>query len=331
MKKNFCVWALLCLFIFSACKSEGDAYQAAMSSDDIEVLYQFLEEYPDAPAEHRDSIACKIENQRYKGAMETNDIAVLEEYLSLFPDAPKDHYDNVLNKKEDLSIQNALYSTITDGVDIVASYQAAETYMSNHPEGIYATEVKAFIEKEAEAYKAELENRMKEQYEAKYGELIRNNLVNYKYEKRYDFFVFAAPDMNGEGYGMYNYGMGYQIFTYKINESNDLIISGGKTVKFFMHDELYAFYKSCTENPDHSMVKDGHKQFANGKYWYKEISEDSKIANGKVEFNNLFKGMNLSNKHDNFIWCKQLMHDADEYNKEMKLLEAAKSIYKKWK
>ncbi len=174
MKKNFCVWALLCLFIFSACKSEGDAYQAAMSSDDMEVLYQFLEEYPDAPAEHRDSIACKIENQRYKGAMETNDIAVLEEYLSLFPDAPKDHYDNVSNKKEDLSIQNALYSTITDGVDIVASYQAAETYMSNHPEGIYATEVKAFIEKEAEAYKAELENRMKEQYEAKYGELIRN-------------------------------------------------------------------------------------------------------------------------------------------------------------
>lgn len=330
MKKNFCVWALLCLFIFSACKSEGDAYQAAMSSDDMEVLYQFLEEYPDAPAEHRDSIACKIENQRYKVAMATNNIAVLTEYLNLFPDAPEEHYDNVLNKKMDLSSQNELYSTITDGVDIIASYQAAETYMSNHPEGIYAAEVKAFIEKEAEAYKAELERLKKEQYEAKYGELIKNNLVNYKYEKSSIFFVFAAPDMKGEGYGLW-FNSGYQIFTYKIDESNDLLISGGKNVEFHMHDELYAYYKRWTENPDHSMVKDGYKQFANGKYWYKEIMEDSKIANGKVEFSNLFKGMNLSNKNNNFIWFQQLMHDADEYNKEMKLLEAAKSVYKNWK
>ena len=35
--------------------------------------------------------------------------------------------------------------------------------------------------------------------------------------------------------------------------------------------------------------------------------------------------------NDNFIWHQQLMHDADKYNKEMKLLEAAKSIYKNWK
>ena len=35
--------------------------------------------------------------------------------------------------------------------------------------------------------------------------------------------------------------------------------------------------------------------------------------------------------NDNFIWHQQLMHDADKYNKEMKLLEVAKSIYKNWK
>lgn len=318
MKKFFLLWVLLGLFIFSACKSEGDAYQAAMSSDDIEVLYQFLEEYPDAPAEHLDSIAWKIENERYKVAMASNNIAVLTEYLNLFPDAPEEHYDNVLNKKMDLSSQNELYSTITDGVDIVASYQAAETYMSAHPEGIYAAEVKAFIEKEAEAYKAELENRMKEQYEARYGELIRNNLVNYKYRNGDTYFVFAAPDLNGEGYGVWCYDIfAYQIFTYKINESNDLLISGGKTVDFFFESSYSAGR--------------GYKQFGNGKYRYRKIRKEYVLTNGKVEFNDLFKGLNLSNKNDNFIWFEQLMHDADEYNKEMKLLEAAKSIYKNWK
>lgn len=318
MKKFFLVWPLLGLFIFSACKSEGDAYQAAMSSDDIEVLYQFLEEYPDAPAEHLDSIAWKIENERYKVAMATNNIAVLTEYLNLFPDAPEEHYDNVLNKKMDLSSQNELYSTITDGVDIVASYQAAETYMSAHPEGIYAAEVKAFIEKEAEAYKAELENRMKEQYEARYGELIRNNLVNYKYRNGDTYFVFAVPDLNGEGYGVWCYDIfAYQIFTYKINESNDLLISGGKTVDFFFESSYSAGR--------------GYKQFGNGKYRYRKIRKEYVLTNGKVEFNDLFKGLNLTNKNDNFIWFEQLMHDSDRYNKEMKLLEAAKSIYKNWK
>lgn len=113
MKTKFILLSLLALLVFSACKNEEESYREAMTSTDIDVLVDYLEDFPDAPAERIDSVQVRF---------------------------------------DDLNSQHGYYSLVNDNNDIIESFQAAEEYIEMWPDGVFAKEVAQFIEKERDAY-----------------------------------------------------------------------------------------------------------------------------------------------------------------------------------
>lgn len=305
MKTNFCILAFLALFVFSACKSESKAYKEAMTSNDVEVL---------------------------------------KDYLNSFPDAPQEHFDSVDNRCFHLSLQDALYSTMTAGVDIVASYEAAETYIASYPNGYRVAEVKSFIENKADEYKEEYDRRLVQQYEARYGEFIKKYLVNfsYRYKSYTNDYVFGAPDMNGVGYAL----CGHEVYKYEIDESNNLTLTEYLNAEIWRHDKMLDHFSPeisgrfrLTYANAEDAKKDGWVRFGdNGEYCYKfkksgpnqEIGEKvGKFKWNKITFSSMFKSMFVSTEEVNDERYEQFMHSG--YDSDMQLLESAKSFFETWK
>lgn len=324
MKVKLILMALLGALVFSACKNEGEAYKNAMSSSDVEVLSQYLTEFPDAPAEHLDSVKSKLENEKYNKTISSNDIEILSQFLADFPDAPTEHYDRVQAKMEDLGAQEESYSIITTSADIVEKFTQAETYMKLYPNGIYAKEVQEFINKEGEAYKTELENRKKEKYDALYGELVRESIEGYKYIGDVHTLFFTVPDFNGKGYVCSKYAS-YRIAPYQISSNGEMTISKGKSVEFSINTDLVKYYNSLGLGIE-SIKKDGYKK-VNNNYWYKDATFDG-IEYAKIDYFGRTYANYMSSRGRE-LYEKALCSE-DEYNKVMELIKACLPTYQKY-
>lgn len=193
MKTRLFLLSVLTIAVMSSCKNEAESYNKAMASNSIETLQVYLEDFPDAPAEHADSVALRI---------------------------------------EELVADNANYESFTSAMDIVQKYDAAEYYSMMHPEGLHIKEINQYIEKSAEEYEKvkeqRLQARLQAEYEQKYGDLrdrLQNFIYCYPNERRF-YFVFSAPDLNGEGYGiMRAYDLFRSIkynFTYTVKKDDEL-------------------------------------------------------------------------------------------------------------
>lgn len=278
MKVKIILVALLGAFVFSACKDEGEAYKNAMSSNDVEVLSQ---------------------------------------YLADFPDAPTEHYDKVQAKMEDLGAQEEYYSIITTSADIVEKFTQAEAYMQLYPNGVYAKKIQEFINKEGEAYKAELEKRKKDLYDELYGELIRESIEGYKYiTDRGHTLMFTVPDFDGKGYVCSKYGS-YRIAPYQISSNGEMTISKGKSVQFDIDKDLVKYYNSLDLGIE-SIKKDGYKR-VNSNYWYKEATYDG-IEHAKIDYFGSTYARYMSSRGRDLL--EKALCDEDEYNKAMELVKA---------
>lgn len=110
-------------------KKELEAYTYAMQSTDPMVLQSFLDNYPEAAPEHRDSIAAHLErvklvDNEWTNALVSGSKSALEEYLKKYPDTP--HKQEAWNKIDSLDWMMA------KNADTAESYEA---YLDNHADG----------------------------------------------------------------------------------------------------------------------------------------------------------------------------------------------------
>ncbi|MBQ8607327.1 MAG: hypothetical protein IJ417_03950 [Bacteroidaceae bacterium] len=229
--------SILAVAVMSACKNEAESYQKAMASNSVETLQVYLEEFPDAPTEHADSVALRI---------------------------------------EELVADNTDYEAFTSAMDIVQKYDAAEYYSLMHTEGLHIEEINQFIEKNTEEYEKvkeqRLQARLQAEYEEKYGDL-RDRLQNFKYcypQDRRFYFVFSAPDLNGEGYGImraYDLFSGTKWnFTYTVKKNDELY--------FKFHDDKGKAGNIGTANiySDAAYIDPTTKKSGSIESWWKKLS-----------------------------------------------------------
>lgn len=115
---------------------ELSAYESTIKSDDVDVLQAFLDEFRDAPREHRDSVQARISmfnqlNREWTDVLVSNSRAALIHYLDTYP--------NTTHKRE------ALHRI--DSIDWVSACSAAtaeaiKSYIEGHPDGDHLDEAK---------------------------------------------------------------------------------------------------------------------------------------------------------------------------------------------
>ena len=108
---------------------ENQAYEYAMASKDPEVLQNYLDQYLDAPMEHRDSIQShldmlKMVDQDWTNALVSGSRSAIEQYLAQHPDSP---FKSIALHKID-SIDWATASAAN-------TVEAMEMYLEQHPDG----------------------------------------------------------------------------------------------------------------------------------------------------------------------------------------------------
>lgn len=122
-------------------EKETEDYEFAMRSTDPEVLQSYLTRYPDAPAEHRDSVEAHIlllqkGDEEWQNAVLSNSRAALQRFVDNNPNSV--HRQEALNKIDSLdwvAVQNS--SNIAD----------VEAYAKAHPDGRYIDEATILISK----------------------------------------------------------------------------------------------------------------------------------------------------------------------------------------
>lgn len=110
---------------------EQQAYEMAMSSQDADVLQNYLAMYPNAPQEHVDSIQShldmlKVVDRDWTNAVVSGSKSVIERYIAEHPNSP---FKNVAQHMID-SIDWSVAKT-------AGSVEALETYIESHPDGDY--------------------------------------------------------------------------------------------------------------------------------------------------------------------------------------------------
>lgn len=123
----------VCFYYYSNAKNdkEQEAYEYAMTSQDAAVLNGYLETYPDAPQEHRDSIAAHIEalqqaDRDWTNAMVSGSRSAIEQYLRQHPESPY--------KAEALRRIDSLDWVAADKANTV---EAVEQYLEQHADGAF--------------------------------------------------------------------------------------------------------------------------------------------------------------------------------------------------
>lgn len=123
----------VCFYFYGNAKNgkEQEAYEYAMTSKDLTVLNGYLDTYPDAPQEHRDSIQSHITLLEQTDADWTNALvsgsrSAIEQYLRKYPDSP--HKADALHKLDSLDWTRA---------DQANTMEAVEEYLKQHPDGYY--------------------------------------------------------------------------------------------------------------------------------------------------------------------------------------------------
>ena len=110
---------------------EQQAYEMAMSSQDADVLQNYLTMYPNAPQEHVDSIQSHLDmlkavDRDWTNAVVSGSKSVIERYIAEHPNSP---FKNVAQHMID-SIDWSVAKT-------AGSVEALETYIESHPDGDY--------------------------------------------------------------------------------------------------------------------------------------------------------------------------------------------------
>lgn len=113
---------------------EQEAYEYAMTSQDLTVLNGFLDTYPNAPQEHRDSITAHITalqqaDQEWTNVMMSGSRAALKDYLNRHPDSPY--------KAEAMRQIDSLDWVAADREGTI---EAVEDYLTQHPDGRFYEE-----------------------------------------------------------------------------------------------------------------------------------------------------------------------------------------------
>lgn len=119
--------------------SERQAYEYAMTSNDSQVLQNYLDNYPNAPTEHRDSIdnhlkAIEQTLQDWSNTLVSGSRNALEQYLLQHPNSP--YKIIALHKIDSIDWHIAEEQN---------SVEAIETYLENHPEGEHVDDANNII------------------------------------------------------------------------------------------------------------------------------------------------------------------------------------------
>ena len=131
----------ICYYFYrnAASDREQQAYEYAMSSKDMQVLEDYLQNYSDAPEEHIDSIQAHLDmlkriDQDWTNAMVSGSKSAFEQYIKEHPDSP----------------MKAIAIHKIDSIDWAVAQQqnsveAMEMYIEQHPDGDYIDDANALI------------------------------------------------------------------------------------------------------------------------------------------------------------------------------------------
>lgn len=108
---------------------EQKAYEYAMSSDDKQVLQDYLDNYLNAPKEHRDSIEAHLDmlkqiDQDWTNAIVSGSKSALEEYISQHPNSP--FKAMAMHKIDSIDWNDSKHQN---------TVEAFEAYIEQHPDG----------------------------------------------------------------------------------------------------------------------------------------------------------------------------------------------------
>ena len=113
---------------------EKRAYEYAMTSKDAGVLQNYLEQYADAPEEHRDSIQAHLDilkaiDTDWTNALVSGSKSAIEQYMAQHPDSP---FKALAQHKIDSMDWNV--------ANTAGSVEAMEMYIEQHPDGEHIDE-----------------------------------------------------------------------------------------------------------------------------------------------------------------------------------------------
>lgn len=123
----------------SSQSKEKAAYEYAMTSNDPQVLQSYLDNYADAPEEHRDSVEAHLGmlkqiDQDWTNALVSGSKSALEQYLSMHPNSP---FKAIAMHKID--------SIDWSSANAANTVEAMENYLEVHPDGDYVDEANNMI------------------------------------------------------------------------------------------------------------------------------------------------------------------------------------------
>jgi predicted nucleic acid-binding Zn ribbon protein len=115
------------------------AYETALASNDTAVMQEFLDNYNDAPREHRDSIQAHISmlnaaNREWTDAVISNSRAALQRYI--------DEHPTSLHAKEAMRM---IDSIDWESAVSASTPEALKSYIEGHPNGNYVDEANDMI------------------------------------------------------------------------------------------------------------------------------------------------------------------------------------------
>lgn len=126
----------ICYYFYVSANSdrEREAYEYAMTSNDPEVLQNYLNAFADAPEAHRDSIEAHLSmlgqlDKDWTDAVVSGSRSAIENYLRQHPDTP--------HKAEAYHKLDSIDWCVASAANTTESY---ETYLEDHPDGEHSEE-----------------------------------------------------------------------------------------------------------------------------------------------------------------------------------------------
>jgi len=118
---------------------EKAAFENALSSNDANALQRYLDDYPDAPSEHRDSVQAVIsrlnlESRAWNDAVISNSRLAIQQYLDHNPNSV--HADEARRMIDSIDWKSAVSASTPE---------ALKSYIEGHPNGNYVDEANSMI------------------------------------------------------------------------------------------------------------------------------------------------------------------------------------------
>ncbi len=129
---------IIFLFIYKKTKpnTEAQEYELALKSNDLTLLNKYLENFPEAPINHRKMISTllsknssSIDTDNWNNIIKINTREAYQQYLAAHPNTP--HKKEIMVKLDELDWQKTIVSN---------TEKAYLDYLTNHPNGIHKHE-----------------------------------------------------------------------------------------------------------------------------------------------------------------------------------------------